>query len=264
MNTIYQYKGNPITFLSSDSVMINATQMAQSFGKRPIDWLKSQQTNEFLDTLSKVRKITLADLVVVRKGGNNAGTWMHEDVALEFARWLSPAFAIWCNDRIKELLTQGVATVANDDMAILHAMRVLEKRVAASKKRVLALEAENKAQEIEISSLRKGNEYLNTILNSKGTVTVSQIAQDYGFSARNFNKKLNEMRIHHKVNGQWVLYAPYLGKGYVQSKTIVFTHSDGRPDTRMNTEWTQKGRLFLYDALKESGIYPLIEVQAAR
>ena len=32
---------------------------------------------------------------------------MHEDVALEFARWLSPAFAIWCNDRIKELLLNG-------------------------------------------------------------------------------------------------------------------------------------------------------------
>ncbi len=86
---------------------MNATQMAKPFGKRPIDWLKYQNSQEFIAALCEVRKITSADLVTVIKGGNGEqGTWMHEDVALEFARWLSPKFAIWCNDRIKELLSQ--------------------------------------------------------------------------------------------------------------------------------------------------------------
>ena len=88
--------------------MVNATEMAKKFGKRPVDWLQNAQTESYLAELSKVRKSTLADLVRVTKGGNNSGTWMHEDVAIEFARWLSPAFAIWCNDRIKELLTVGM------------------------------------------------------------------------------------------------------------------------------------------------------------
>lgn len=78
-----------------------------------------------------MRNSTTADLVRVTKGGNdknNQGTWMHEDVALEFARWLSPAFAIWCNDRIKELLTTGVATLADDDATIAQAMAILQKK----------------------------------------------------------------------------------------------------------------------------------------
>ena len=83
--------------------------MAKPFdnAKRPQFWLNNQQTKDFLNALSKARNLALEDLVRITKGGNNPGTWMHEDVALEFARWLSPAFAIWCNDRIKELLLNG-------------------------------------------------------------------------------------------------------------------------------------------------------------
>lgn len=109
--------------------MVNATEMAKAFNKRPVDWLQNKQTEEFLNELSKVRKSTLADLVQVTRGGDNPGTWMHEDVALEFARWLSPSFAIWCNDHIKELLTTGVTTASDDDAAIAHAMEILNRRL---------------------------------------------------------------------------------------------------------------------------------------
>lgn len=65
-------------------VMVNATEMAKKFGKRPVDWLQNAQTTDYLEELSKVRKSTLADLVKVTKGGATPGTWMHEDVALIF------------------------------------------------------------------------------------------------------------------------------------------------------------------------------------
>lgn len=86
--------------------MVNATEMAKFFGKTPKDWLRTDASKEFINTLSAVRQICQTELVSVRQGGDPKmqGTWMHEDAALEFARWLSPAFAIWCNDRIKELL----------------------------------------------------------------------------------------------------------------------------------------------------------------
>ena len=105
-NQIFQYNGSPISFQSGDSVMVNATQMAKPFGKRPAKWLELPSTKEFLKTLSTIRKSD-SEFVVTINGGTTEkgkGTWMHEDVALEFARWLSPAFAIWCNDRIKEIL----------------------------------------------------------------------------------------------------------------------------------------------------------------
>ena len=102
---IFNYNNNSISFKVGETTMINATQMAKPFdnAKRPQFWLNNQQTRDFLNALSKARNLALEDLVRITKGGNNPGTWMHEDVALEFARWLSPAFAIWCNDRIKEL-----------------------------------------------------------------------------------------------------------------------------------------------------------------
>lgn len=105
---IFQYNGSPITFNSGDSVMVNATEMAKPFGKSANHWLRNKSTEEFITELVRLRICNLADLVQVTNGGNGEqGTWMHEDVAMEFARWLSPSFAIWCNDRIKELLTKG-------------------------------------------------------------------------------------------------------------------------------------------------------------
>lgn len=140
---VYDYKGSQISFMSGENVMVNATQMAKPFSKQPIDWLKTNQSKEYIETFSKLKIITLADLVQVTKGGNNSGTWMHEDVALEFARWLSPAFAIWCNDRIKELLKTGVTTVSNDDEAIAYAMQVLNRRLEQAKAEKKQLEQQN-------------------------------------------------------------------------------------------------------------------------
>lgn len=151
-NQIFQYNGSPITFQKGDSVMVNATQMAKSFGKEPKFWLMNQSTTDYLNELSKVRNLTLTDLVQVTKGGNNPGTWMHEDVALEFARWLSPAFAIWCNDRIKELLQYGMTAtqptleqmINNPDLVISLATQLKSER---EEKQRLALEVQKKEQE---------------------------------------------------------------------------------------------------------------------
>ena len=96
--------------------MVNATEMAKPFGKRPAKWLELPSTKEFLATLATIRKSD-SEFVKTINGGTTEkgkGTWMHEDVALEFARWLSPAFAIWCNDRIKELLTTGSTAINNE------------------------------------------------------------------------------------------------------------------------------------------------------
>lgn len=106
---VFIYKGFEITFQTDDgSVMVNATEMAKPFNKRPIDWLNLTSSQNYIQALREVRypNITPAEsagLIETVRGnysdGSQQGTWMHEDVALEFARWLSPEFAIWCNDR---------------------------------------------------------------------------------------------------------------------------------------------------------------------
>lgn len=121
------------------------------------------------------------------------------------------------------------------------------------------LSVEVKALSGKIEEMRPKVTYLDKILESKDTVLVTQIAKDYGMSAKGFNKMLHDMCIQHKVGGQWVLYSKYQGEGYTHSHTHSFDYEDGSKGTSLNTEWTQKGRLFLYNFLKERGRLPLIE-----
>lgn len=97
--------------------------------------------------------------------------------------------------------------------------------------------------------------YYDQILNSKNSVPVTQIAKDYGMSAVAFNKLLHELRIQFPIRNSWVLYAEYADKNYTQSKTYQI----GEDKSVMHTCWTQAGRLFLYQFLKERGILPMCE-----
>ncbi len=111
--------------------------------------------------------------------------------------------------------------------------------------------------------LKAKADYTDLILKNKGLVTITQIAKDYGMSPQEMNKKLHELKIQYKQSGQWLLYAQYHDKGYTHSETIPITRSDGRADISMTTKWTQKGRLFIYDLLKQEGILPMIEREVA-
>lgn len=110
-----------------------------------------------------------------------------------------------------------------------------------------------------IGELKPKADYTDRILSSKGTVPTTAIAKDYGMSAKTMNKLLHDLKVQYKIGKQWFLYAKYQDKSYTHSKTFDFVHTDGRPDTNMQTEWTQKGRLFLYELLKKNGILPMIE-----
>ena len=103
--------------------------------------------------------------------------------------------------------------------------------------------------------------YVDTILSAKGTVATTQIAADYGMSAYRMNKTLHELGVQRNVGGQWILYQKHMNNGFTKSETFHFNKSDGSPATTMNTKWTQKGRLFIYDLLKENNILPSMELE---
>ena len=181
---VFSYEGSNITFQTGNGVMVNATEMAKQFGKRPSDWLNNQQTKDLINELTATRKSVTADLVQVRQGGAIQGTWLHEDLALVFAQWLSPKFYLWCNDRIKELLTTGVATVADDDAAILHAMQVLQKRVEAreielkeANTHIAIVEEINEQQERQLTEQAPKVLFADAVSTSKDSVLVSDLAK---------------------------------------------------------------------------------------
>ena len=135
----------------------------------------------------------------------------------------------------------------------------LEKQNSQLCKQNRVLESRNTLLE-EITAQQKPlTDYARIILSSTQTVTVTQIAQDYGYGPVRFNELLMRLRIQHKVGGQWILYSPYLTKGYVQSFSSYFVKENGEVQVKLHTRWTQQGRLFLYQELKSAGYLPMIE-----
>lgn len=121
------------------------------------------------------------------------------------------------------------------------------------------LELANRQKDQIIGEMKPKADYTDRILNSKGLMTITQIAKDYGMSGQAMNQKLHELGIQYNQGGQWLLYSKYHDKGFTHSQTIDITRTDGRPDTKLNTKWTQKGRLFIYELLKRNRILPMIE-----
>lgn len=271
-NKVFDYNGSPVTFQIGQATMVNATEMAKPFGKRPVDWLNNQYTKGFLIDLAEVRNLTSADLVRVIKGGNDKnaqGTWFHEDVALEFARWLSPQFAIWCNDRIKELMKYGVtatpqtidSVLADPDNAIrlLTALKEERKALKAANKQIAVLEDQKKVYHSENQRLLKLKdrqdkimleqaplvEYAQNVLDSYDTFTTTQIAKELDMTAQGLHKLLKSAGVMFKQGNQWFLYAKYQAKGFVKTRETTYKKKDGRTGIMLSTVWTEAGRMFV-------------------
>ena len=137
--------------------------------------------------------------------------------------------------------------------------RIMARALQIADNTIKSLTQENTIQKQLIGELKPKADYTDRILKSKSLVTTTQIAKDYGMSATALNRKLHELGIQYKQSGQWLLYSEHHAKGYTHSETIEFTNSKGLIQTTMHTKWTQKGRLFLYDLLKDEGILPTIE-----
>lgn len=251
---IFQYNDNPVSFqLGNGDVMVSATQMAKPFEKRPAKWLELPSTKEFLTTLSTIRKSDSDRLVLTINGGTKErgkGTWFHSDVAIEFARWLSPQFAIWCNDRIKELLKTGIATISNDDEVIMHAMQVLQHRLKLSQEKEAQLQEQNRLQSEELRLSAPKADYYDTVMMSEDAYCTNRIAKELGMSAKTLNRILKERGVQYKQGGQWLLKHKYQNRGYTKTHTHHFTHSNGELGTTMSTVWTERGREWIHSLLK--------------
>ena len=120
--------------------------------------------------------------------------------------------------------------------------------------RIEELEEENQIQKQVIAEYKTVKEYVDTILSSEDTMSITQTAADYGMSAMVLNGILNENRVIRKVGNQWILYVEHMNKGYTKSETITVKRKDGTEKVVPNTKWTQKGRLFIHNLLESLGI----------
>lgn len=101
--------------------------------------------------------------------------------------------------------------------------------------------------------------YYDKVLSNDALMTISLIAKDYGMSGAGMNKLLHKLGVQYRQGGTWLLYAKYQRTGWTHSETKMVPRKDGTEKAVLNTKWTQKGRLGLYELLKANGYLPLIE-----
>lgn len=244
----FDYKGNQIPFEKGKDVLVNLTAMAKSYPEKNLTTIvNSQEINDYCNSLSKLKNFSLADLLIVRRGGDNPGTWAHRLVAIRVAQKLNSDLAVWVDMRIEELLTTGVTTVSNDDEAIAYAMQVLSKRLEQAKAEKAILEQQNIYLSNEIKEAAPKVQYVNNVLQSANTYTSTQLSKELGMrEAEQLHKALKEKGIMFKQSGQWMLTAKYSEKGYTKPRTTTYTRSDGSQGTNTITVWTERGRAFLH------------------
>jgi phage antirepressor YoqD-like protein len=241
---IYNYEGFPIQFeLVEWKIMANATLMAVPFKKKPDDLFKTKSWKAYEDALIEAKNLRSEDIRTV-KNGDNGGSWIHEELVIEFARRLNPKFSIWCNDRIAELLKNGKVEMPKKSEAeqILDVIRLLEVKV----------EQERTEKEVVQKLLVEATpkvEYYDNVIHSQGLFPITLIAQQVDMTARKLNEILKEKKVQRRVNGTWVLTAQYLNKGYANLKTYTFEDGSGGKRTNQQLQWTEKGKAFIIELL---------------
>ena len=137
--------------------------------------------------------------------------------------------------------------------------KIMARALRIAEKELSTLKLENKVQAQQIAELQPKATYYDLILQCPSLLSVTEIAKDYGLSAKGLNKILHDNSIQYSQSGVWFLYAKYQDKGYTSTKTQNYNRPDGTQGSRVHTYWTQKGRLFLYGLLKDLGHLPLVE-----
>lgn len=150
----------------------------------------------------------------------------------------------------------GYLTPEKVEEALLNPDTIIQLATQLKEERTGRLIAEQKIAEYEPKI-----SYLDSILSSTDSVTISQIAADYGMSPQQMNKLLHKLGIQKKIVNQWLLCKKHMNQGYTKSHTSEIPKADGGTKIVMNTKWTQKGRLFIYELLKKEGYYPQMDLE---
>ena len=185
------------------------------------------------------------------------------DVILDSRKPEARAFRKWITSEVLPSIRKtGQYNVFQIPKTFAEALRLAaeqQEQIEAQQKQLEASATEIVALSNKVTEMQPKATYYDQILSSKNAILTTQIAKDYGYSAQKFNKLLESLHIQYRLRGQWLLYAEHAGNGYTKSVSIPFEYNDGTCGVRTQSEWTQRGRLFLYEKLKANNILPTIE-----
>lgn len=243
----FNFEGNEVRAITYNSeLFFVGKDVASVLGyKNESDAIRSHVAEEDKEIL-KSQNTTLEDipnrgLTIINESGLYALIFGSKlDTAKRFKRWVT-------SEVLPSIRKRGLyATdelLDNPDLLIQVATELKNER----EQRLIA--------EQRINELQPKATYYDLVLQNKSLISVSKIAKDYGKSAQWLNSKLHELGVQYKQGGTWLLYQKYADKGYTQSTTHVIDEERNK----LFTKWTQKGRLFIYELLKNQDVLPLIE-----
>lgn len=254
--------GEVRTILDGDTLLFCGSDVARALGYA----IPSKAVNTHCKGVSKMEAPS--------PGGTQTMLFITEgDVYRLIVRSKLPAaekFEHWLFDEVVPTIRKTGGYVANDDLFLdtyipyadeetKAAFRMTLSMIRAANAEKAKLQQTVAVQGQQIMEMQPKVSYYEVVLQCKDLLPITTIAKDYGWSGKYMNQYLHEAGVQYKQGKIWLLYQKYAEMGYTNTKTNTYLDNNGVEHTSVNTYWTQKGRLFLYDLLKSGGILPLIE-----
>jgi hypothetical protein len=125
------WNGTPISRRTTDGY-VNATAMCRANGKQWSKYRESDRCQSYLDALAETSEIRMFDLIESRQG-QGGGTWVHPQVAVDLARWISAPFAVWMDGWFLESIQQAqpasVETTAVPQLRQVEVITLVERSI---------------------------------------------------------------------------------------------------------------------------------------
>lgn len=244
----FSYNGNEVLFDIKDDVMVNATQLAKIYGKRPNDYLSLPATNQLISAITRKYGIAENQLVRTERGGMAPGTWMHRLIVVDFCQWLDIDLKLWCTEKLDELMQYGMTAtqptleqmINNPDLVISLATQLKNEREEKAR-----LEQEKKHLEDKTAKQEPYVSFAQAAFKAEGKVDIGQAAKILGlpFGRNTLFKKLKEKGILFKRNEP---KQKYVDAGYFELTQLPPIHRNNHPDLIvMKVICTQKGLAFI-------------------
>lgn len=238
----------PTTFKSDNGrIYVNATQMAKGFGKLPTTWLTLSSTSEFRAVLVRDGKSLSTENQVMTTRGQYGATWIEEPLAMEFARWLSPEFSDWCNERIKELATKGYVTMpAKREHRSTFGEAIGNFPVPQNFEEALMLAAE---QQRKIREDEPKVAFYDEFVEERDHFRSSRIADELDITTVQLNRFLAEQNIIKFEGYRWVVQMGF--RALQTDVPYMWEKQDGKMyPTGSVKRWTKAGREYIIELWK--------------
>ena len=214
------------------------------------DWFKNMSAYGFAENV---------DYFTVSKNLENGGRTIEHNISVDMAKQICMIQRSEKGRQYREYFLALEKAWNTPEQVFARALRMADQTINSLKDRCQFLGGQVEEQQKVIEELQPKASYYDMILQCKDLIATTVIAKDYGMSAKKFNAILHDLGIQFKQGDVWVLYAKYQGNGYLKTKTHNYPDADGVQHSKEHSYWTQKGRLFLYDLLKQHDVLPLME-----